>query len=143
MYEPDEVVNKLAVSGSEGWKKACLDAWTVAQETVDVICRDIKGDASLKDTDFNDLSMLLWAGTFYHSIVGDFQLDNLMKGNLPFLLTGKDHIQSKGYGMISTTIGVATTTRTMNMATLGSYFNTMEDRDQWKSYQKYWWRAQS
>lgn len=135
-YEPDEVVNELAMSGSEGWKEACLNAWTAAQVTVDVICRDIKGDAALKNTDLKDLSMLLWAGTFYHGIVGDFQLRNLMKGHLPFLLTGKDHIQSKGYGMISTSIGVATTTRTMNMATLGSYFNTVEDRDQWKSYQK-------
>ena len=135
-YEPDEVVNKLASSGSEGWKRACLNAWTAARETVDVICRDIKGDAALKNTDLEDLSMLLWAGTFYHGMVGDFQLDNLMRGNLPFPLTGKDHIQSKGYGMISTSIGVATTTRTMNMATLGSYFNTVEDRDQWKSYQK-------
>ena len=65
----------------------------------------------------DELAFMVWASTFYHAVIGDFQLDNVIKGNLPLLDTGKQHVQTKSYGTLSTTIGVTTMARTCNMET--------------------------
>lgn len=134
--EPEELIKYLGTKGSKGWNSACLRAWKAAQKTVDVICRKIKENPDLRSTDLRDLSMLLWIGTFYHGFIGDFQLDNVIKGNLPFYLTGEKHKQSVAYGTLSATIGSTTMQRTMDMDTLGKYFYEEEDRMAWKEYQE-------
>mmetsp|Transcript_30998 Transcript_30998/g.65994 ORF Transcript_30998/g.65994 Transcript_30998/m.65994 type:complete len:535 (-) Transcript_30998:20-1624(-) len=132
--EPDAVVEEIGSKGSMDWNLACQTAWMAAQRCVNIICRDIRAREELKDTDLRDLAMLLWTGTFYHGFVGDFQLDNVIKGNLPFLATGNKHRQTLAYGTLSTVIGATTSQRTMDMNTLGKFFSTEEDREAWKEY---------
>jgi len=130
---PNKIINDVGSCGSKEWNSACQHAWEAAQKVVNTICKDLK---DIDDTSLRDLAMLLWTGTFYHGFIGDFQLDNVNKGNLPFLLTGKEHKQTKAYGTLSTTIGVSTMTRTMDMATVGNYFYTEEDRNAWEEYRQ-------
>lgn len=78
--EPEELIKYLGSKGSKGWSSACFRTWEAAQKVVAVICRNLEGKDVLKDSDFRDLSMLLWIGTFYRGFIGDFQLDNVIKG---------------------------------------------------------------
>jgi hypothetical protein len=133
---PDEIIKEVGSCGSKGWNSACQGAWMAAKKVVNTICKDLVGCPDLKETDLDDLAMLVWTGTFYHGFIGDFQLDNSIKGNLPFLLTGKKHVQSEAYATLATTIGASTMTRTMDMDTLGKYFAAKEDRDAWAEYQR-------
>lgn len=132
---PGEMIDNIGSAGSQKWNNACHGAWRAAQKVVHTICKDLDAD-KLKGTDLEDLAMLAWTGTFYHSFIGDFQLDNVCKGNLPFLITGEKHKQTVPYGTLSTTIGVNTMTRTLNMETLGTYFPEPEQREAWDTYQK-------
>lgn len=132
---PGEMVDDIGSAGSQKWNDACHGAWFAAQKVVDIICKDLDAN-ELKETDLDDLAMLAWTGTFYHSFIGDFQLDNVCKGNLPFHITGEKHKQTVPYGTLSTTIGVSTMTRTLNMETLGTYFPKPEQREAWDAYQK-------
>ena len=133
--EPAELIKDIGSDGSPAWEKACNDAWEAAKETVRVVCEDLKSSV-VTEKDLEEVAMLLWTGTFYHGFIGDFQLDNVMKGNLPFLLTGKKHRQTISYGTVSSTIGVNTMTRTMNMDTLGTYFPEEKQRNAWAKYQQ-------
>ena len=65
----------------------------------------------------------------------DYQLNNVNRGNLPFLLTGKNE-QTLAYSTLSTTIGVSAMTRTMDMDTVGKYLYTRKHRDAWADYCK-------
>lgn len=130
---PNKIIKDVGSCGSKEWEAACQHAWEAAQKVVNTICKDLK---DIDDTSLRDLAMLVWTGTFYHGFIGDFQLDNVNKGNLPFYLTGDEHKQTKAYGTLSTTIGVSTMTRTMDMATVGKYFYTEEDRDAWEEYRQ-------
>lgn len=130
---PDRIIKDIGSSGSKGWNSACQHSWDAAQKVVNTICHDLK---DIDDHSLKELAMLLWTGTFYHGFIGDFQLDNVIKGNLPFYITGKEHVQTRAYGTLSTTIGASTMTRTMDMNTLGKYFYTKEDRDAWDEYRK-------
>lgn len=141
---PDEAVDEIGSSGSVAWNNACHYAWEAAKTVVNAICRgdiDVEGNVIdlegnvVTGEDLNELAMLLWTGSFYHGFIGDFQLDNVNKGNLPFLLTGEAHVQSKAYGTLSTTIGASTMTRTMDTQTLGKYFHTQAARDAWKKFE--------
>lgn len=133
--DPDEMVEYIGSQGSEGWKSACQTSWEAAQEVVNFICRDIKDSDELKGTDdLRDLAMLLWTGTFFHGFIGDSQLDNVNRGNLPFILTGKKHQQSVAYGTLSTTIGTTTSQRTMDMRTLSKFFGNGDDCEAWDKY---------
>jgi len=134
--DPDEMIKDIATNGSKGWNAACYRAWKAAQKAVNAICKDLDVDKEYKEESLKDLAMLLWTGTFYHGFIGDFQLDNVVKGNLPFIITGEEHKQYEWYGTLSTTIGCSTMTRTMDMATVGKYLYTKEDRDIWKEYMK-------
>jgi len=131
---PEQVIEEIGSCGSTGWNSACARAWRAAQEVVNTICRNIIKEDDVHEKDLIELAMLLWTGTFYHGFIGDFQLDNVNKGNLPFPLTGREHRQTKAYGTLSTTIGVSTMTRTMDMNTLGKYFDTAQDRQAWNDY---------
>jgi hypothetical protein len=136
----DEVIADLGGEGSEEWNNACHRAWDAAKTTVTEICKEIieNGQDMEEDVDeyMESLALLLWTGTFYHGFIGDFQLDNVVKGNLPFLITGKPHVQTKAYGTLSAAIGISTMTRTMNMDTLGTYFPEKYQRDAWEAYEK-------
>jgi len=134
--KPDEIIADIGGDGSEGWENACKNAWKAAKKAVNKICRDIEDSEHLEKDDLESLALLLWTGTFYHGFIGDFQLDNVVKGNLPFLITGKPHVQTKAYGTLSATIGISTMTRTMNMATLGTYFPEKYQRKAWEAYQE-------
>eukprot|EP00563_Minutocellus_polymorphus_P008230 CAMPEP_0181027046 /NCGR_PEP_ID=MMETSP1070-20121207/3961_1 /TAXON_ID=265543 /ORGANISM="Minutocellus polymorphus, Strain NH13" /LENGTH=523 /DNA_ID=CAMNT_0023104273 /DNA_START=11 /DNA_END=1582 /DNA_ORIENTATION=- len=131
---PTEIIHDIGSSGSKGWQDACQHAWDAAQKLVGTICKDMEKDFAEDDTSLRDLAMLLWTGTFYHSFIGDFQLDNVNRGNLPLLLTGEKHRQSVAYGTLSTTIGVSTMTRTMDVMTAGKYLYTDDDRTAWDAY---------
>lgn len=131
---PGEAVNEIGSSGSVTWNNACHYAWEATKTVVNAICNDLEG-TTVTGEDLNDLAMLLWTGSFYHGFIGDFQLDNVNKGNLPFLLTGEPHVQSQAYGTLSTTIGATTMTRTMDTQTLGNYFHTQAARDAWKTFE--------
>jgi len=134
--KPDEIIADIGGDGSEGWENACKNAWKAAKKAVNKICRDIEDSEHLEKDDLESLALLLWTGTFYHGFIGDFQLDNVVKGNLPFLITGQPHVQTKAYGTLSATIGISTMTRTMNMATLGTYFPEKYQRKAWEAYQE-------
>ena len=88
----------------------------------------------MKQDDLTDAALMLWVATFYHGFIGDFQLDNVNKGMLPLLLTGEPHKQTLSYATLSTTIGVSTMTRTVNMVTLEGFFPHESQRKAWDKY---------
>jgi hypothetical protein len=98
------------------------------------ICKNIVGKNDVTQDDVTSVALKLWVSTFYHGFIGDFQLDNVNKGNLPLLLTGKNHLQSYSYGTLSATIGVSTLTRTVNIGTLGGLFPEQWQRSAWEDY---------
>mmetsp|Transcript_27421 Transcript_27421/g.49829 ORF Transcript_27421/g.49829 Transcript_27421/m.49829 type:complete len:536 (-) Transcript_27421:144-1751(-) len=132
--EPDEVVAYIGSNGSKDWETACQTSWAAAQRVVNLICRKIENSEYLRRTDLRDLAMLLWTGTFYHGFVGDFQLDNINKGNLVFPVTGEEHEHTVAYGTLAATIGCSTSQRTMEMSTLAKFFGEEDERDAWKEY---------
>jgi hypothetical protein len=125
----DELVADVGQAGSAQWNKACTKAWKGAQAAVKVICKDVS-DKFEKD-DLDGIALVLWTSTFYHAFIGDFQLDNLCKGNLMFALGGENDL---AYGTLATTIGATTMTRTMNLVTLKGYLPEKEQRDAWGKY---------
>jgi len=131
--DPNQMVGYIGSQGSKEWNSACQKSWEAAQDVVNFICRDISSQLEGTD-DLLDLAMLLWTGTFFHGFIGDFQLDNLIRGNLPFRATGETHHQTVAYGTLSTTIGTSTAQRTMDMRTLSKFFETKEDRKAWQQY---------
>lgn len=133
---PQEVIESNASEGSAEWNKACNKVFEEAQKAVRKICKELIDKEVITDADVDDLALLVWASTFYHFFIGDFQLDNVIKGNLPFKLTGKKHEQTYPYGTLSTTIGVTTMTRTADMKTLASYLPDEEHRTAWLDYEK-------
>lgn len=132
---PQEIVESNGDEGSPVWKSACTTSFTGAKTAVTKICNELIKNSILDDEDVNDLALLVWAGTFYHFFIGDFQLDNVIKGNLPFKLTGEKHKQTYTYGTLSTTIGVTTMTRTVDMKTLASYLPEEDQRKAWLDYE--------
>jgi hypothetical protein len=133
---PDDLVAEVGMNGIYSWNKACRFAWEGAQEVVERICNiNDMGDV-VKKEDLLDLSLILWVSTFYHGFIGDFQLDNLCKGNLLLTLAETNGKNDLGYITLATTIGVTTMTRTMNLCTLGSYLPKEEERDAWNKYIK-------
>lgn len=67
---PTEIIHDIGSSGSKGWQDACQHAWDAAQKLVGAICYDMEKDFPEGDTSLRDLAMLLWTGTFYHSVSG-------------------------------------------------------------------------
>jgi len=131
---PDGIIADIGGDGAPEWDEACKRAWTASKKMVHEICADIKDSDALEAGDLESLALLAWTGMFYHGFIGDFQLDNVNKGNLPFLITGEPHIQTKAYGTLSTVIGVSTMTRTMNAKTLQTYFPKQGQKDAYKNY---------
>jgi hypothetical protein len=130
----DELIKDVADEGHGKWSVATNSAWTNAQTCANTICKNIVGKNGVTQDDVTNVALMLWVSTFYHGFIGDFQLDNVNKGNLPLLLTGKKHVQSYSYGTLSTTIGVSTLTRTINIATLGGLFEEQWQRSAWEDY---------
>lgn len=139
MYEkysgmsPDELVAAIGGSGTATWTNACNIAWQGAKDAVNVICKDIQ--PFLEDTDLSDLALILWASTFYHGFIGDFQLDNVCKGNLLFTLAKSNATGDLSFGTLAASIGVTTMTRTVTMIDLNGLFPKREEVDAWKRYE--------
>ena len=139
MYEkysdmtPDALVAEIGGSGTPTWTNACNIAWQGAKDVVNVICKDIQ--PFLEDTDLSDLALILWAATFYHGFIGDFQLDNVIKGNLLLSLAMSSATGDLGYGTLIATIGVTTMTRTLTMIDLNGLFPKKEENDAWEQYE--------
>jgi hypothetical protein len=131
---PAVLIDEVGSCGSTAWKSSCTKAYDSAVHAVQAIC-NVSVDQDVLDSDsVNDLALMVWASTFYHAFIGDFQLDNVNRGNLPLLNTGREHVQTKSYGILSTTIGITTMTRTCNMETLASYFPDPAQRAAWQDY---------
>lgn len=117
---PRELIAYLGSQGASTWNTACTEAYESSHKTVVALCQEGSTSGVLDAATVDELALMVWASTFYHAVIGDFQLDNVIKGNLPLLNTGKPHVQTKSYGTLSTTIGVTTMTRTCNMETLST-----------------------
>jgi hypothetical protein len=128
---PEELIDDLASQGSSKWNLACKTAWDGAKQVVNTICKDMK---EMAEEDLSDLALILWVSTFYHGFIGDFQLDNVNKGNLLLTLTKSTAKNDLAYGTLATTIGVTTMTRTLNLFTAQVYFPKLEDRQAWAQY---------
>jgi hypothetical protein len=130
----DDLIKDVADEGHGKWPVAAYSAWENSKTCANTICKNIVGKNGVTQDDVTNVALMLWVSTFYHGFIGDFQLDNVNKGNLPLLLTGKKHVQSYSYGTLSTTIGVSTLTRTINIATLGGLFEEQWQRSAWEDY---------
>lgn len=93
---------------------------------------------SVTEEDKNLLILDVWVSSFYHKFIGDIQLDNLMKGNLPFPCTGKEHEQTKDYAIQVTTIAATTMTRMYAVNQVHSLINQKDtiSMDAWKQYSR-------
>jgi hypothetical protein len=126
---PTDLVALLG-DGSKQWKEAVNIGWQAAQKLI----KDL--DLPVDKSDAELLALDVWVSSFYHLFIGDLQLDNLIKGNLPFPCTGKPHKQTKDYATAATTIAVTTMTRTYSVDEVPGL---IDQKDQtsiaaWKEY---------
>lgn len=132
--EPSNIVAEIAKEGSPKWEDACNKAYISSKSAVRIILKDLLKEKIIDEEDVEDLSLLVWASTFYHAFIGDFQADNLSKGHLPFPLTGELHLQNLSYARVSATITATVMTRTVDMRALTLHFPKQEQRDAWEKH---------
>ena len=133
---PDELIADVANSGTGKWSVAVNKAWDGAKKVVNEICQPVLND-HVKQSDLEDMALMIWVATFYHGFIGDFQLDNVNKGKLMLLHTGETKIPKSmelSYGTLATTIGVSTMTRTLQCQTLGCFFPKKSEQEAWSKY---------
>lgn len=132
----DELIADVADSGTGKWTIAVNLAWKGAKTVVNEICQPVL-NKHVKQSDLDDMALMLWVSTFYHGFIGDFQLDNVNKGKLMLLHTGETEIPKKmglSYGTLATTIGVSTMTRTIQCQTLGGFLPKKSEQEAWRKY---------
>jgi hypothetical protein len=132
--KPCDVVADVAEDGSPKWENACTKAYSSSKKAVTTILKDLLDKGIIDESHADDISLLVWAGTFYHAFIGDFQADNLTKGYLPFPLTGELHLQDLSFGTVSATITATVMTRTVDMRALSLHFPKQEQRDAWEGH---------
>jgi hypothetical protein len=136
---PDELIADVADSGTGKWTIAVNLAWKGAKKVVNEICGPLLNDGlgHVIQSDLDDLALMLWVATFYHGFIGDFQLDNVIKGKLMLLQTGTTEVPKSmnlSYGTLATTIGVSTMTRTLQCQSLGGFFPKKTEQEAWQKY---------
>ena len=128
---PADLVALLG-DGSKQWKTAVANGWHAARTLVG----DLQLGADISESDAELLALDVFVSSFYHEFIGDLQLDNLIKGNLPFPCTGKPHRQTRGYAIQSTTIAVTTMTRMYSVDEVPSVID-QADMTSIEAWQKY------
>jgi hypothetical protein len=132
--QPRDVVADVANDGSPMWEAACTTACSSPKKAVRTILKDLLDEGIIDEGRVDDFALLVWAGTFYHAFMGDFQCDNLTEGNLPFPITGELHLQNLSYGTLSTTVSATVMIRTLDMRALALHFPRQEQRDAWEGH---------
>ena len=108
-----EIFNELA-TGSPTWHAAAGQAWTASHDLVNKMLLGL--DAELLElVDVDEMTLLIFVGSYYHTFIGDFQARSVMYGLLPFPCTGKDPVQNINNATLSGTIAVTTLTRTYDL----------------------------
>ncbi|MCF6282726.1 MAG: hypothetical protein L3J28_11065 [Candidatus Polarisedimenticolaceae bacterium] len=126
---PTDLVTLLG-DGSKQWEEAVNTGWQAAQKLI----QDLELPVDASDAEL--LALDVWVSSFYHQFIGNLQLDNLIKGNLPFPCTGKPHEQTKDYAIKSTTIAVTTMTRTYSVLQVPALIDQKDQKSiaAWKEY---------
>ena len=108
-----DIFDEMA-TGSATWQTAAGQAWTASQDLVRKMLSDLHPEL-LKLVDVDELTLLIFVGSYYHTCIGDFQAHSVMHGLLPFPCTGKAPVQDINNATLSGTIAVTTLTRTYDL----------------------------
>ncbi len=125
--KPQELVDLLG-DGSPQWKSAVNDGIRAAQTLI----TELELNISREEEELFALDV--WVSSFYHQFIGDLQIDNLIKGNLPFPCTGKAHEQIKSYATQSTTIAATTMTRMYSVKQVPELITDTQSQVAWAKY---------
>lgn len=130
---PIEIRDHLS-SGDEVWHDAAMHAWNASVTLVEDLFRDAKSDSLFGIEEKEELTLLVWVGTYYHTFIGDLQVLSVMNGCLPFYCTGRPHQQTVNMAVLSGTIGVTTMTRTYDLQFVCNELTTAQGVDHWKTF---------
>ena len=97
--------------GSPTWQSAANEAWTASAALVGKMLSGLDHG----DLDIDELTLLVFVGSYYHTFIGDFQANNVMRGLLPFPCTGEPPVQDEHNATLSGTIAVTTLTRAYDL----------------------------
>lgn len=126
--QPDELVEML-LPCEGAFKDAGNTAYTAAKRLANDICKEFLPQNVVKQ-----LALMLWNASFYHYFVGDYQIRNLVFGQLPLACTGEDHVQNQKYATLSTTIAATTMTRALNIEDVVELLQAEEGKGEWLQF---------
>ena len=86
---PARAIFEDLAGGSRTWENAANAAWNASKALVTAMLGGL-GDTGCVDSD--ELTLLVFVGSYYHTFIGDFQANNVMRGFLPFPCTGKQPV---------------------------------------------------
>lgn len=126
--QPDELVDMLLPCDGS-FKDAGNTAYAAAKTLANGVCKEF-----LTQDVVEKLALMLWNASFYHYFVGDYQIRNLVFGQLPLACTGKDHVQNQKYATLSTTIAATTMTRALNVEDVVELLQDDEGKANWLEF---------
>jgi len=112
-------------------KDAGYKVYKAANELVENIC-----GKSMEPDIIEKMGLMLWNATFYHYLVGDYQIMNLINGHLPLTCTGKPHVQNQKYASLAATIAATTMTRALNVEDIIGLVTVAEGKQHWLEFEK-------
>lgn len=124
-----EAILELLLPCEGAFKQSGMKAYSAAQALVKGICEE-----HMPDNIINKLGLMLWNSSFYHYYIGDYQIHNLIYGQLTLTCTGEDHVQNQKYATLATTIAVTTMTRTLNLVDIVELTKENEGKKYWRQY---------
>jgi hypothetical protein len=111
-------------------KDAAVSVYDAAQALATNLCIG----SNMSSGDVERLGLMLWNASFYHYLVGDYQIMNLIAGRLPLICTGKPHVQDQKYASLAATIAATTMTRALDVAEVVDTVSGEQGKDHWVTY---------